>query len=191
MSSYKTANVVSSAAPPDPKSLLQTERAATKFDTDKLHWFLEGNQERSELFKLLTQQMERDPILAADLKYYDLTKEQQRELTAVKIDRIGRYLENDTIPEFQRRLSILGLFDPQVATRVGVNLGLFLSCIRGSGTVEQLKYWALQKETATIKGIYGCFGMTELAHGSNVMGLETTATFDEDNDEFILSLIHI
>ncbi|EAZ63019.2 Acyl-coenzyme A oxidase 4 (Acyl-CoA oxidase 4) (AOX 4) [Scheffersomyces stipitis CBS 6054] len=191
MSSYKTANVVSSAAPPDPKSLLQTERAATKFDTDKLHWFLEGNQERSELFKSLTQQMERDPILAADLKYYDLTKEQQRELTAVKIDRIGRYLENDTIPEFQRRLSILGLFDPQVATRVGVNLGLFLSCIRGSGTVEQLKYWALQKETATIKGIYGCFGMTELAHGSNVMGLETTATFDEDNDEFIINTPHI
>lgn len=28
--------------------------------------------------------------------------------------------------------------------------------------------------------------MTELAHGSNVAGLETTATFDERSDEFVI-----
>lgn len=28
--------------------------------------------------------------------------------------------------------------------------------------------------------------MTELAHGSNVAGLETTATFDEGSDEFVI-----
>lgn len=32
----------------------------------------------------------------------------------------------------------------------------------------------------------GCFGMTEMGHGSNVPGLETTATFDESTDEFII-----
>lgn len=29
--------------------------------------------------------------------------------------------------------------------------------------------------------------MTELGHGSNVAGLETTATFDSDSDEFIIN----
>jgi len=28
--------------------------------------------------------------------------------------------------------------------------------------------------------------MTELGHGSNVAGLETTATFDKETDEFII-----
>ena len=33
--------------------------------------------------------------------------------------------------------------------------------------------------------------MTEIAHGSNVAGLETTATFNEENDEFVINTPHI
>ena len=34
--------------------------------------------------------------------------------------------------------------------------------------------------------VFAAYAQTELGHGSNVRGLETTATFDKDTDEFII-----
>ena len=186
-----TTKTVSLSKGPDPKSSIQVERDAQKFNPQAMQYFLEGSKERGELVKSLIQQMERDPILFTDGSYYDITKTQQREITVVKINRVSRYLESESVEVFTKRLSLIGLFDPQVCTRMMVNLGLFLNSIKGNGTEEQLKYWAFQKKTSQLNGMYGCFGMTELAHGSNVAGCETTATFDRASDEFVINTPHI
>ena len=44
----------------------------------------------------------------------------------------------------------------------------------------------MSKGVLGLNGMVGCFGMTELAHGSNVAGLETTSTFDPTSDEFVV-----
>ncbi|GAV77995.1 ACOX domain-containing protein/Acyl-CoA_dh_M domain-containing protein [Cephalotus follicularis] len=61
--------------------------------------------------------------------------------------------------------------------------GMFVPAIKGQGTEEQQQKWL---PLAHKMQIIGCYAQTELGHGSNVQGLETTATFDPQTDEFII-----
>lgn len=49
----------------------------------------------------------------------------------------------------------------------------------------------MDKGVLGLNGVIGCFAMTELAHGSNVAGLETTAEFDAATDEFVINTPHL
>ena len=60
---------------------------------------------------------------------------------------------------------------------------MFVPAIKGQGTDEQQQKWL---PLAYKMQIIGCYAQTELGHGSNVQGLETTATFDPDTDEFVI-----
>lgn len=107
----------------------------------------------------------------------DLQKDTESKLPA---------LNNKDLSIFDKRLSLLHNIDPQLGTRVGVHLGLFGNCIKGNGTNEQIHYWLQERGSSFMKGIYGCFGMTELGHGSNVARLQTRATYNPSSDTFTL-----
>eukprot|EP00759_Apiculatamorpha_spiralis_P035236 PhF_6_TR36145/c0_g1_i1/m.52533/K00232/E1.3.3.6, ACOX1, ACOX3; acyl-CoA oxidase len=63
------------------------------------------------------------------------------------------------------------------------HFGLFLGTILMQASPAQQKEWTRRAMNLQIIGTYA---QTELGHGSNVRGLETTAEYDEKTDEFIV-----
>ncbi|XP_045771127.1 probable peroxisomal acyl-coenzyme A oxidase 1 isoform X1 [Maniola jurtina] len=64
-----------------------------------------------------------------------------------------------------------------------LHLGMFVPALMGQSTPDQLAEW-LPK--ALDMQIIGAYAQTELGHGTFIRGLETTATYDPEKEEFVL-----
>jgi acyl-CoA oxidase len=77
----------------------------------------------------------------------------------------------------------LGFGDLSLLVKFGVQFGLWGGAIQQLGTERHHERYL--KQTARLE-LPGCFAMTEAGHGSNVQELQTTATYDAENGEFVI-----
>merc|ERR1719253_271930 len=66
---------------------------------------------------------------------------------------------------------------------LGIHFSMFVTYIKTNASEEQQDVWLSRAQQGKF---FGAYAQTELGHGSNVRGLETTATFDKDTDEFVI-----
>jgi acyl-CoA oxidase len=80
-------------------------------------------------------------------------------------------------------METLSYHDLSLVIKFGVQFGLFGMSVFLLGTERHHRQYLVSIGTLQLPG---CFAMTETGHGSNVRGIETTATYDHERKIFIL-----
>ncbi|MEL6923986.1 MAG: acyl-CoA dehydrogenase [Bacteroidota bacterium] len=93
------------------------------------------------------------------------------------------YGGKDDMGHYAAIFEMLGYHDSSLTIKFGVQFGLWGGSVLWLGTKRHHDKYL--KDIGTLE-LPGCFAMTETGHGSNVRGLETTATYDSKTDELIV-----
>jgi acyl-CoA oxidase len=177
--------------------LASNDRAATEaetlasqktFSVDKLRAILDGDQ-AALIAKVKT--LLSDP----EFKYLetgDLTEYREKVLHWCKILASQGYGNRaypkefggvDDMEGYFTIMETLSYHDLSMVIKFGVQFGLFGMSIYFLGTEKHHKKYLADAGTLELPG---CFAMTETGHGSNVKGIETTATYDHKSGKITI-----
>ncbi|MCK6617966.1 MAG: acyl-CoA dehydrogenase family protein [Cyclobacteriaceae bacterium] len=88
-----------------------------------------------------------------------------------------------SMAEYFTVMETLSYHDLSLVVKFGVQFGLWGMSVYFLGTAKHHKKYL--KDIGTLE-LPGCFAMTETGHGSNVRGVETTATYNHHNKTFTI-----
>jgi acyl-CoA oxidase len=94
-----------------------------------------------------------------------------------------QYGGGENIADYFAIMETLSYHDLSLVIKFGVQFGLWGMSIQSLGTEKHFRKYL--KDIGSLK-LPGCFAMTETHHGSNVKGLETTATYNHDDQTFTI-----
>ncbi|KAL9326735.1 hypothetical protein ACSQ67_007380 [Phaseolus vulgaris] len=158
---------------------LAFERNKTQFDVEEMKIVWAGSRHALEVSDKMARLVASDPAFRKDDRPRLGRKELFKNTLKKTVYAWKRIIE---LRLSEEEASKLRSFVDQPAF-TDLHWGMFIPAIKGQGTEEQQQKWL---PLAQKMQIIGCYAQTELGHGSNVQGLETTATFDPKTDEFVI-----
>lgn len=160
------------------------ERANIDFDQRELSLLWYDGEETYTLHKQIAQEMANDPVLKIDHTFYDLPREQQLGINIKRAVRMEQLHKEGKIPKPGRmNIGILADHSGSVGA-LALHYGMFETVIQYLGSEEQMAEYL--PKVSSLEYL-GCYAQTEIGHGSDVSLLETTATFDQATDSFIVN----
>eukprot|EP00931_Biecheleriopsis_adriatica_P042963 TRINITY_DN24525_c0_g1_i2.p1 TRINITY_DN24525_c0_g1~~TRINITY_DN24525_c0_g1_i2.p1 ORF type:complete len:684 (+),score=155.84 TRINITY_DN24525_c0_g1_i2:41-2092(+) len=165
------------------ENLLPQERQGASFQAEALDVILHGKAgavaARSDPFlELFAHAPFNDADMDAFRSYEEKwCKTMERTSTAIEVIRNNPKL---MMSHMAQRVSMRELFP---TGSLGIHFSMFLTFIRTQASDEQQKKWLGPAQEGRF---FGAYAQTELGHGSNLRGLETTATYDKGTQEFII-----
>ncbi|XP_077235377.1 peroxisomal acyl-coenzyme A oxidase 1-like [Tasmannia lanceolata] len=158
---------------------LAHERSKSQFDVDAMKIVWAGSRQAFEVSDRIARLVANDPAYRKDNRVVLSRKELFKNTLRKTAYACKQIIELHLSEEEASRLR----FFVDEPAYTDLHWGMFMPAIKGQGTDEQQQKWL---PLAQKMQIIGCYAQTELGHGSNVQGLETTATFDPKSDEFII-----
>ncbi|KPI37836.1 Peroxisomal acyl-coenzyme A oxidase 1 [Cyphellophora attinorum] len=168
---------------PQGSELLEQERSKSKLNIDQLADFLFTKQEldkRARILKIL----QADPVFDKSQNYFR-GRTERMEAALARGKRLRQLSEKHGWDEREYHIANELLSEPGP---YGLHAGMFLKTLKEQGTPEQHKLFL---EKAERYEYIGCYAQTELGHGSNVRGLETTATWNAEDKTFTIHSPHL
>ncbi|KAF0690793.1 Aste57867_17848 [Aphanomyces stellatus] len=160
--------------------LLQKERASATFDVQSCIDVIRGPRDVQARRKVLLDLIMKDPVLS-DRKMIYRNHTQSYEKALEKSHAYVTFLKTNGITDpIEKELVYRSLGEP---LPIDVHRSMFIPTLETQTDDEQRAMW-LSKANAF--EILGAYAQTELGHGSNVQGIETTAHYDPKTQEFIL-----
>ena len=98
-----------------------------------------------------------------------------------------QYGGGENIVDYFAIMETLSYHDLSLVIKFGVQFGLWGMSIQSLGTEKHYRKYL--KDIGSLQ-LPGCFAMTETNHGSNVKGLETTATYNHNDQTFTIHTPH-
>lgn len=170
------------------KTITQKQGTNPSFDVAKMTAMLDGDQ-ASQIQKVKT--LLSDPAFAyIDTDNLNIYREQVLRWCKLLADRgMGSIAYpkdcggQDDMASYFTVMETLSYHDLSLVVKFGVQFGLFGMSIYFLGT--QKHHQKYLKQVGTLE-LPGCFAMTETGHGSNVRGIETTATYNHNKRSFTI-----
>ena len=167
-------------------------QTSNRFEIEKLTKILDGKQ--AEIIKKVKSVISR-PEFAYEIstdtavyreKVYDWCKI----LADENLGNMGypkQYGGGGNIQDYFAIMETLSYHDLSLVIKFGVQFGLWGMSVQSLGTEKH--YSKYLKDIGSLK-LPGCFAMTETNHGSNVKGMETTATYNHRDQTFTVHTPH-
>ncbi|RED97972.1 acyl-CoA dehydrogenase family protein [Marinoscillum furvescens] len=170
----------------------QSTRSSSSFEIDQMTSILEG--EESEVIKRVKTIISDPEFIYFPKQDVDEYREQVFTWCKYLADQgFGSmaypkaYGGGDSIRDYFAIMETLSYHDLSLVIKFGVQFGLWGMSVYFLGTEKHHK--AYLKRIGALE-LPGCFAMTETGHGSNVKGIETTATYDHESASFVINTPH-